>query len=96
MLYGENFVVFDRDLCQVFPIMCKGTREQQIDANLVSSYTWLDLIKIRLTENISARLDLNFSNFLLQFCDGIPLITIQEKVKIPYSIFICYENDSDS
>lgn len=52
LLFGRKIVVFGRDFCQILSIMRRGTMEQQIDVNLVSSYVWSNLIEIKLTKNM--------------------------------------------
>lgn len=64
LLFGGKFVVFSNNFCQVLLLVCRGTREQQIDASLLSSYMRPTLTKIRLAKNMLARLDPNCSQFL--------------------------------
>ncbi|XP_042963997.1 uncharacterized protein LOC122297994 [Carya illinoinensis] len=94
--FGGKVVIFGGDFCQILPVVPKGTRQQQIDASLVSSYLWPTLTKIRLTENMRARLDPDFSNYILELGNGMPPITIDEYVKIPTAMLIPYQNDTAS
>ncbi|KAG2684047.1 hypothetical protein I3760_10G061100 [Carya illinoinensis] len=94
--FGGKVVVFGGDFRQILPVVPKGTRQQQIDASLVSSYLWPTLTKIRLTENMRARLDPDFSNYILELGNGMPPITIDEHVKIPTAMLIPYQNDTAS
>lgn len=70
LLFGGKVVVFGEDFCLVLLILHMGTRKQQINASLVSSYVWSSLTNIRLTANMRTRLDLNFSYLLLQLDGG--------------------------
>lgn len=54
------------------------------------------LKKITLSENIQARLDRNFSDYLLQDDNGTTPITIKEKIRVPNEMFIPFSNDPDS
>ncbi|XP_042988822.1 uncharacterized protein LOC122316361 [Carya illinoinensis] len=94
--FGGKVIVFGGDFRQILPVVPKGTRQQQIDASLVSSYLWPKLTKIRLTENMRARLDPDFSKYILDLGNGLPPITINEYVRIPAVMLIPYENDSAS
>ncbi|KAG6645201.1 hypothetical protein CIPAW_08G106200 [Carya illinoinensis] len=51
---------------------------------------------IHLTENMRARLDPDFSNYILELGNGMPPITIDEYVKIPTTMLIPYQDDSTS
>ncbi|KAG7984548.1 hypothetical protein I3843_04G165900 [Carya illinoinensis] len=82
--FGGKVIVFGGDFRQILPVVPKGTRQQQIDASLVSSY------------NMRARLDPNFSRYILDLGNGLPPITINEHVKIPTAMLIPYENDAAS
>ncbi|KAG6673080.1 hypothetical protein I3842_16G093400 [Carya illinoinensis] len=80
--FGGKVIVFGGDFRQILPVVPKGTRQQQIDASLVSSYLWPKLTKILLTENMRARLDPDFSKYILDLGNGLPPITINEYVRI--------------
>ncbi|KAG2713615.1 hypothetical protein I3760_04G185200 [Carya illinoinensis] len=94
--FGGKVVIFGGDFCQILPVVPRGTRQQQIDASLVSSYLWPTLTKIHLIGNMRARLDPDFSNYILELGNGMPPITIDEYVKIPTSMLIPYQNDTTS
>ncbi|XP_042950311.1 uncharacterized protein LOC122282424 [Carya illinoinensis] len=94
--FGGKVIVFGGDFRQILPVVPKGTRQQQIDASLVSSYLWPKLTKIRLTENMRARLDPDFSKYILDLGNGLPPITINECVRISAVMLIPYENDAAS
>ncbi|XP_041009425.1 ATP-dependent DNA helicase PIF1-like [Juglans microcarpa x Juglans regia] len=94
--FGGKVVVFGGDFCQILPVVQKSTRQQQIDTSLVSSYLWPTLTKFHLTENMRARLDPDFSKYILELGNGMPPITIDELVNIPVAMLIPYENDATS
>ncbi|XP_041001096.1 uncharacterized protein LOC121246852 [Juglans microcarpa x Juglans regia] len=94
--FGGKVIVFGRDFRQVLPVIRKSTKEQQIDASLVSSYIWSILKKIKLTENMRARLDPNFSQYLIEVGNGNASITIDENIKIPEQMIIRYNNEVES
>ncbi|KAG2679258.1 hypothetical protein I3760_11G043200, partial [Carya illinoinensis] len=94
--FGGKVIVFGGDFRQILPVVPKGTRQQQIDASLVSSYIWPKLTKIHLTKNMRARLDPDFSRYILDLGNGLPPVTINEHVKIRTAMLIPYENDAAS
>ncbi|XP_035541237.1 uncharacterized protein LOC118344509 [Juglans regia] len=94
--FGGKIIVFGGDFRQVLPVIRKGTRQEEVNASLASSYLWSTLTKIRLSENMRARFDPNFSNYLLQVGNGTTPITIEDKIKIPNEMLIPYKNDVES
>ncbi|XP_041021212.1 ATP-dependent DNA helicase PIF2-like [Juglans microcarpa x Juglans regia] len=94
--FGGKIIVFGGDFRQVLPVIRKSTKEQQIDASLASSYVWSILKKIKLTENMRARLDLDFSRYLIEVGNGNAPITIDENIKIPEQMIIHYNNEVES
>ena len=63
--FGGKVVVFGGDFRQVLPVVPKATKQERIDASLIRSYLWPILVKINLTENMRAKLDPMFSEYLL-------------------------------
>ncbi|KAG6706177.1 hypothetical protein I3842_07G211900 [Carya illinoinensis] len=96
LTFGGKVVVFGGDFRQVLPVVRKGTRQEHVDASLVSSYLWPTLIKFHLTENMRARLDPAFSEYVLGLGNGMPPITVDETIKIPDGMLVPYEDDCTS
>ncbi|XP_042939603.1 ATP-dependent DNA helicase PIF1-like [Carya illinoinensis] len=94
--FGGKIVVFGRDFRQVLPVVRKDTRQEKINASLAASYLWPMMKKITLSENMRARLDLDFSEYLLQVGNGTSPITIEENIKVPSEMLIPYTNDLES
>jgi hypothetical protein len=94
--FGGKVVVFGGDFRQVLPVVPKATRHEQIDASLVTSYLWPLLQKIRLTENMRAKLDPMFSEYVLQVGNGTKPITIDNKIELPTTMIIPYIDDMTS
>ncbi|KAG2694740.1 hypothetical protein I3760_08G159300 [Carya illinoinensis] len=61
--FGGKIVVFGRDFRQVLPVVRKDTRQEKINTSLAASYLWPTMKKITLSENMQARLDLDFSEY---------------------------------
>ncbi|XP_042972722.1 uncharacterized protein LOC122304514 [Carya illinoinensis] len=96
LTFGGKVVVFGGDFRQVLPVVRKGTRQEHVDASLVSSYLWPTLIKFHLTENMRARLDPVFSEYVLELGNGMPPITVDETIKILDGMLVPYEDDCTS
>ncbi|KAG2678886.1 hypothetical protein I3760_11G025000, partial [Carya illinoinensis] len=94
--FGGKVIVFGGDFRQVLPVIRNSTKEQQIDSSLASSYLWSILKKIKLTKNMRARLDPDFSHYLIEVGNGNAPITIDENIEIPKEMTIPYTNDLDS
>jgi hypothetical protein len=89
-------VMFGGDFHQVLHVVPKATRHEQTDTSLVTSYLWPLLQKIRLTENMRAKLDPMFSEYVLQVGNGTKLITIDNKIELPTTMIIPYIDDMTS
>ncbi|XP_062103729.1 uncharacterized protein LOC133814833 [Humulus lupulus] len=94
--FGGKVVVFGGDFQQVLPVVRKGTRQEQVNSSLVHSYLWPTLSKFRLTENMRARLDPMFSNYVLAVGNGLPPTTKDEIIKIPNGMLVSYDDDKTS
>ncbi|CAL5413369.1 unnamed protein product [Camellia sinensis] len=88
LLFGGKVVVLGGDFRQIPPIIPKGTKYDSIDASLVNSELWKSVEKIKLTENMRARHDPCFSNYLLRIGNGSESVNDQNKIKIPASMII--------
>ncbi|KAJ7946864.1 ATP-dependent DNA helicase [Quillaja saponaria] len=91
--FGGKVVVFGGDFRQVLPVVPKATKEECINASLVSSKLWPLFEKIRLTENMQALEDPSFSLYLLQIGNGTEPEHSDHKVKIPAPMIVPYIDD---
>ena len=64
--FGGKVMLFGGDFRQVLPIVTRGTRAQIIDATLLKSYIWDNVRRIRLTQNMRAKNDNWFAEYLLR------------------------------
>ncbi|KAL5562048.1 hypothetical protein UlMin_031795 [Ulmus minor] len=94
--FGGKVIIFGRDFRQVLPIVPRATKEEVINASLVMSYLWPLFIKIQLSENMTARFDQRFSNFLLRIRDGEEQIDDDNNITLPDNIIIPYKVDTTS
>ncbi|XP_060959218.1 ATP-dependent DNA helicase RRM3-like [Cannabis sativa] len=93
--FGGKVIVFGGDFRQVLPVVPKGTREQMINASLVKSELWPLFTKITLTDNMRAKQDPLFSNYLLNIGNGTEP-TIDGKIQLLSSMILPYEDDDTS
>ncbi|KAH0672296.1 hypothetical protein KY284_023383 [Solanum tuberosum] len=68
--FGGKVMILGGDFRQVLPVLPKSTRAEMINANLVKSYSWPLMEKIKLSTNMRARADTTFSDFLLRIGNG--------------------------
>jgi hypothetical protein len=62
--FGGKVMLFGGDFRQVLPVVTRGTRAQIIDATLLKSYIWDNVRRIRLTQNMRAKNDNWFFEYL--------------------------------
>ncbi|KAK3207146.1 hypothetical protein Dsin_021192 [Dipteronia sinensis] len=96
LLFGGKVIVFGGNFGQILPIVLKATREETINASLVNSYLLPMLEKIKLTENMRAKFDPLFSQFLLQIGNRTEETDVDEKIRLPAMMTIPYEDDETS
>ncbi|XP_071939107.1 uncharacterized protein [Coffea arabica] len=95
-IFSGKVIVFCGDFQQTLPVVRKGQREDYISTSLVNSYLWPHLEKIRLTENMRARSDPSFSDFLLKIGDRTEPTILVNKIKLPSSMLIPFIDDTTS
>ncbi|KAH9622274.1 hypothetical protein KSS87_001374, partial [Heliosperma pusillum] len=69
-LFGGKIVVFGGDFRQILPVVPHKSIKESVEASLVNSPLWSKFTRFSLTENIRAREDPAFSNFLLRLGNG--------------------------
>ncbi|XP_056685527.1 uncharacterized protein [Spinacia oleracea] len=95
LLFGGKLIVFGGDFRQVLPVLPRRTQREAVAVSLVSSSLWPKLTKFRLTENIRAREDPDFSPFLLALGNG-ELQTIDNSlVHLPSEVVKPLESGKD-
>ncbi|XP_074318181.1 uncharacterized protein LOC141654976 [Silene latifolia] len=65
LIFGGKVVVFGGDFRQTLPILPRKSQREIVEASLFSSHLWPKLIKFSLTENLRAKDDPEFAQFLL-------------------------------
>ncbi|XP_027166434.1 uncharacterized protein LOC113766438 [Coffea eugenioides] len=95
-LFGSKVIVFGGDFRQVLPVVTKGSKSEFIDASIVNSYIWPQLHKLHLTQNMRARYDAEFTEYLLRIGNGTEPLISKNSIQIPVSMLIRYTNEEES
>ncbi|XP_071926043.1 uncharacterized protein [Coffea arabica] len=95
-IFGGKVVVLGGDFRQTLPVVRKGTKAEMINACLINSPLWHKLEKLQLTENMRAKLDPSFTQFLLKIGDETQQTDENDIVKLPSSIIVNYNNETDA
>ncbi|XP_071904281.1 uncharacterized protein [Coffea arabica] len=95
-LFGSKIMVFGGDFRQVLPVVTKGSKEDFVQASLVTSYIWPQFHKLYLTDNMRAISDPEFTNYLLRIGNGLEPAIRGLKVKIPLPLLIPYKSETES
>lgn len=88
--------MFGGDFRQVLPVIPKGNKSDVIRASLVNSHLWRLFTRIKLTQNMRASLDPEFSEFLLRVGNGAEKCDSQGKIRLPTDMVIPYVDDTFS
>ncbi|KAK9100769.1 hypothetical protein Scep_024199 [Stephania cephalantha] len=94
--FGGKEIVFGGDFRQVLPVVPKGNRQDVMKSTLATSYIWPLLEKIKLVENIRARLDPKFSKFILRVGNGTEDELPGNMISIPSNITLPYVDEQNS
>ncbi|XP_074293518.1 uncharacterized protein LOC141620583 [Silene latifolia] len=86
LVFGGKIIVFGGDFRQVLPVIPHKTQREAVEASLVNSIFWSGFIKFRLTENMRAREDPDYSRFLLALGNGELQTEENEFVQLPSEI----------
>ena len=95
-LFGSKVMIFGGDFRQVLPVVTKGSKEDFVQASLVTSYIWPQLHKLYLTDNMRAISDPEFTDYLLRIGNGLEPAIQELKVKIPLPLLIPYKSETES
>lgn len=85
--FGGITVVFGGDFRQTLPVIPKGSREEMVSASLKHSFLWSKVKVLKLTENMRAHGDPEFSAWVLSIGNGVG-IQPNGNVKLPSQMCI--------
>jgi len=92
--FGGKVMLFRGDFRQVLPVVTRGTRAQITDATLLKSYIWDNVRKIQFTQNMRAKNDNWFAEYLLRIGNGIEKTFGDNYVELPDDIIVEWRQDS--
>ncbi|XP_060182827.1 ATP-dependent DNA helicase pfh1-like [Lycium barbarum] len=95
-LFGGKVVVFGGDFRQTLPVVKNGAKKDFIRECLLYSNIWDHLQKFRLTQNMRARKDPTFCEYLLRIGDRREEVNEHDKIEVPKSFLISFTNEKDS
>nr|XP_009799480.1 PREDICTED: uncharacterized protein LOC104245530 [Nicotiana sylvestris] len=96
ILFGGKVVVFSGDFRQTLPVVRSGKKEDFICESLLCSEIWNQLEKLQLSENIRAKTDPVFCEYLMRIGDGKEQQNDCGKIEIPHSLIIPYTSEKES
>ncbi|XP_027102740.2 uncharacterized protein [Coffea arabica] len=94
--FGGKVVVFGGDFRQTLPVIEQATKEILLQSCFLNSPLWCKLHKLKLTENMRAILDPQFSEFLLRVGEGHELVDFNGEITLPKDLVIPYYDKEES
>jgi hypothetical protein len=86
--FGGKVMLFGDDFRQVLPTVTRGTRAQITDATLLKSYIWDSVQRIQLNQNMQAKNDNWFAEYLLRIGNGTKKTFGDNYVQLPDDIIM--------
>ncbi|GAA0164738.1 hypothetical protein LIER_20299 [Lithospermum erythrorhizon] len=96
LMFGGKLVVFGGDFRQVLPVVPKGSRKEQVEASIVSCTLWDHFIKLKLMDDMRAKDDPGFINFLIRIGNGEEPTNAKGEVQIPRPMIVPYTSIEES
>ncbi|XP_009800704.1 uncharacterized protein [Nicotiana sylvestris] len=96
VLFGGKVVVFGGDFRQTLPVVRSGKKEDFIRESIVNSEIWNELEKLRLSENMRAKTDPSFCEYLMRIGNGKEKTNMDSKIEIPRSFIVPYITEKES
>nr|XP_016510429.1 PREDICTED: ATP-dependent DNA helicase PIF1-like [Nicotiana tabacum]XP_016510430.1 PREDICTED: ATP-dependent DNA helicase PIF1-like [Nicotiana tabacum]XP_016510431.1 PREDICTED: ATP-dependent DNA helicase PIF1-like [Nicotiana tabacum]XP_016510432.1 PREDICTED: ATP-dependent DNA helicase PIF1-like [Nicotiana tabacum]XP_016510433.1 PREDICTED: ATP-dependent DNA helicase PIF1-like [Nicotiana tabacum]XP_016510434.1 PREDICTED: ATP-dependent DNA helicase PIF1-like [Nicotiana tabacum]XP_016510435.1 PR len=95
-LFGGKVIVFDGDFRQTLPVVRSGKKEDFIQQSLLYFEIWNRLEKLQLSENMHAKTDPTFCEYLMRIGNRQEKTNSHDKIEIPdcFVILFVYENQS--
>ncbi|XP_060186850.1 uncharacterized protein LOC132616445 [Lycium barbarum] len=96
ILFGGKVVVFGGDFRQTLPVVRSGKKEDFIGESLLYSHIWNHLEKLCLSENMRAKKDPAFSEYLMRIGNGQEKTNNCNRIEIPQNFIIPFTNEIES
>ncbi|XP_070035691.1 ATP-dependent DNA helicase PIF1-like [Nicotiana tomentosiformis] len=94
-MFGGKVVVFGDDFRQTLPVVRNGKKEDFIYESLLYSEIWNKFEKLCLSENMRARTDPSFCEYLLRIGNGTERTNCEDKLEIPDSFVIPFTTEEE-
>ncbi|KAL6587727.1 hypothetical protein OROMI_000705 [Orobanche minor] len=94
-IFGGKTIIFGGDFRQTVPVVKKGGKQETIDACLVKSYLWPMMRKMSLNQNMRAREDPSFVDFLLRVGNGTEQFEHADYINLPSNMCITYADNEN-
>jgi len=95
-LFGEKVVVFGGYFRQTLPVVRYGKKEDFISESLLYSNIWNQLEKLKLSENMRAKMDPAFCDYLLKIGNRQEQVNSANKIEISDSLIFSYTIEKES
>ncbi|XP_019156692.1 PREDICTED: uncharacterized protein LOC109153274 [Ipomoea nil] len=88
-IFGGKVVVFGGDFRQTLPVIRSGSRQDFIEASLVKSHKiWPIVERLVLTENMRAKEDPSFCEYLMRVGNGTEKYVVGNSIQIPRTFLV--------
>ncbi|XP_059289529.1 uncharacterized protein LOC132043064 [Lycium ferocissimum] len=94
--FGGKVVVFGGDFRQTLPIVRNGKKEDFINESLLYSDIWEELERLPLSENMRAKADPQFCDYLMRIGNRQEKDNSTNKIEIPDSFIIPFTTERES
>ncbi|XP_070010439.1 uncharacterized protein [Nicotiana sylvestris] len=95
-IFGGKVVVFGGDFGQTLPVVRNGKKEDFINESLLYSDIWEELERLSLSENMRAKADPPFCDYLMRIGNGQEKTNSTNKIEIPDTLTIPFTTERES
>nr|XP_009805036.1 PREDICTED: uncharacterized protein LOC104250162 [Nicotiana sylvestris] len=96
VLFGGKVVVLGGDFRQILHVVRNGKKEDFINESLLYSRIWDELEKLQLSENMRAKIDPPFCDYLMRIGNGYKQASSTNKIKFFDSLVIPFTTERES
>ncbi|XP_070005632.1 uncharacterized protein [Nicotiana sylvestris] len=96
VLFGGKVVVLGGDFRQTLPVVRNGKKEDFINESLLYYRIWYELEKLKLSENMRAKIDPPFCDYLMRIGNGQEQASSTNKIKFYDSLVIPFTTERES
>ncbi|XP_019265174.1 PREDICTED: uncharacterized protein LOC109242775 [Nicotiana attenuata] len=96
VLFGGKVVVYGGDFRQTLPVVRNGKKEDFINQSLLYSSIWDKQEKIQLSENMRAKTNPAFCDYLLRIGNGQERVNATNNIEVPNSLIVHFTTERES